>query len=42
LKDDGFRPKPVIEKAKTKSKPRAKMLLHMMEAEDGTVTQVQH
>jgi hypothetical protein len=42
LKDDGFRPKPVIEKAKTKSKPRAKMLLHMMEPEDGTITQVQH
>jgi hypothetical protein len=42
LKDDGFRPKPVIEKAKPKSKPRAKMLLHMMEAKDHTVPQVQH
>jgi hypothetical protein len=31
LKVDGYRPKPVIEKAKPKSKPRAKFLLQLVE-----------
>jgi hypothetical protein len=31
LKADGYRPKPIIEKAKPKSKPRAKLLLQLVE-----------